>query len=112
VETAENQVDPDPAKTYRPGEFFHEPAMRVHRLLRNLSSTEPARLITFTVGETGKAGETASPNPAIKTLLQEQAEVANREARLSVLTLEPGCVAPGSRAGECTSTPARSSRIS
>jgi hypothetical protein len=48
------------------------------------------QLITFTVGATGKVGEPAGPNPAIKTLLQEPAVVANREARLSVLTLAPG----------------------
>ena len=86
----ENQVDPDPPKIYHPGDFFHEPAMHVHRLLRNLSSTEPARLLTFTVGETGKAGETAKPSPAIKTLLQERADVASREGRLSTLALAPG----------------------
>jgi quercetin dioxygenase-like cupin family protein len=95
----ENQVDPDPAKIYHPGDFFYEPAMHVHRLLRNLSSTEPARLITFTVGATGKAGETAKPNPAIKTLLQERAEVANRQARLSILALEPGWWGAGFEGG-------------
>jgi len=95
----ENQVDPEPSKIYHPGDFFHEPAMHVHRLLRNLSSTEPARLITFTVGETGKVGESAKPNPAIKTLLQEQAEVANRQGRLSILSLEPGWWGAGFQGG-------------
>jgi len=96
----ENQVDPEPSKIYHPGDFFHEPAMHVHRLLRNLSSTQPARLITFTVGETGKVGESAKPNPAIKTLLQEQAEVANRQGRLSILSLEPGWWGAGFQGGQ------------
>lgn len=51
----ENQVDPDPPKTYHAGDFFYEPAMHVHRVLRNLSRTEPAKLLIFEVGEKGKA---------------------------------------------------------
>lgn len=50
----ENQVDPDPPRKYRPGEFFYEPPMHVHRALRNLSSTKPAKLLIFQVGEKGK----------------------------------------------------------
>jgi quercetin dioxygenase-like cupin family protein len=80
----ENQVDPDAPKTYHAGDFFFEPQMHVHRLLRNLSKTEPAKLIVFQVGDTGKAV------PAIKTLLQEPAEIANREGHLSILTAAPG----------------------
>ena len=56
-------------------------------------------LLTFTVGETGKAGETAKPNPAIRTLLQEQAAVANRQARLSILALGPGWWGAGFEGG-------------
>jgi len=85
----ENQVDPDPSKLYHPGDFFHEPTMHVHRLLRNLSSTEPARLLVFEVGDTGQA------NPAIKTLMEQPAEVANREGRLLTVTLAPGAALPG-----------------
>jgi quercetin dioxygenase-like cupin family protein len=50
----ENQVDPDEPKTYNAGDFFYEPAMHVHRALRNLSKTEPAKLLIFEVGEKGK----------------------------------------------------------
>ena len=85
----ENQVEPDPPKVYHAGDFFFEPTMHVHRLLRNLSSSEPARLLVFEVGDTGKA------NPAIKTLLEAPAEVANREARLITVTLAPGAALPG-----------------
>ncbi|TAM78658.1 MAG: cupin domain-containing protein [Acidobacteria bacterium] len=50
----ENQVDPDPPRSYKPGEFFYEPPMHIHRSLRNLSSTKPAKLLIFQVGEKGK----------------------------------------------------------
>lgn len=49
----ENQVDPDPPRRYKPGEYFYEPPMHVHRTLRNLSSTKPAKLLIFQVGEKG-----------------------------------------------------------
>jgi len=50
----ENQVDPDPPRKYKPGEFFYEPALHVHRTLRNLSATQAAKLLVFEVGEKGK----------------------------------------------------------
>lgn len=50
----ENQVDPNQPQRYKPGEYFYEPRMHVHRLLRNLSSTKPAKLLIFEVGEKGK----------------------------------------------------------
>ena len=50
----ENQVDPNPPRRYRPGEYFYEPPMHVHRSLRNLSNTKSAKLLIFQVGEKGK----------------------------------------------------------
>lgn len=50
----ENQVDPEPAKTYHRGDFFYEPPMHVHRQLKNLSATEPAKILVVQVGEKGK----------------------------------------------------------
>jgi quercetin dioxygenase-like cupin family protein len=50
----ENQVDPNPPRKYKPGEFFYEPPLHVHRLLRNLSATKPAKLLIFEVEEKGK----------------------------------------------------------
>ncbi len=50
----ENQVDPDPPRRYKPGEFFYEPPLHVHRSLRNLSATKAAKLLIFEVGEKGK----------------------------------------------------------
>ena len=52
--TIENQVDPEPAKTYKPGDFFYEPPMHVHRELKNLSETQEAKILIVEVGEKGK----------------------------------------------------------
>jgi len=51
----ENQVEPNPPKRYGPGDYFYEPAMHVHKMLRNLSKTKPAKLLIFQVGEKGRA---------------------------------------------------------
>lgn len=50
----ENQVDPNPPKTYKAGDYFYEPRMHVHRMMRNLSKTKPAKLLISQVGEKGK----------------------------------------------------------
>ncbi|MDE3180951.1 MAG: cupin domain-containing protein [Acidobacteriota bacterium] len=50
----ENQVDPNPPRKYTPGEFFYEPPMHVHRMMKNLSATKPAKLLIFQVEEKGK----------------------------------------------------------
>jgi len=50
----ENQVDPNPPQRYKAGEYFYEPTLHVHRLLRNLSGTVAAKLLIFEVGEKGK----------------------------------------------------------
>lgn len=52
--TIENQVDPESAKTYKPGDFFYEPPMHVHRQLKNLSATQEAKILIVEVGEKGK----------------------------------------------------------
>ena len=49
----ENQVDPNPPQKYKAGEFFYEPPMHVHRVLRNLSNSQAAKLLIFQVGEKG-----------------------------------------------------------
>ena len=82
----ENQLEPDPPKIYHAGDFFYEAPMHVHRLMRNLSGTEPAKVIVFQVGATG------NPNPAVKVLLRAPAEVANREGRLAMVTMAPGAI--------------------
>jgi len=52
--SVENQVDPDGPKTYKTGDCWYEPAMHVHRLLRNLSDTQPAKILVFEVTPKGK----------------------------------------------------------
>lgn len=52
--TIENQVDPGPPKTYKPGEFFYEPPLHVHRSLTNLSDAQQAKILIFQVGQKGK----------------------------------------------------------
>jgi len=50
----ENQVEPDAPKTYAPGDVFYEPTMHVHRTLRNLSDTQPAKILIFQIVPNGK----------------------------------------------------------
>ncbi len=52
--TIQNQVDPEPLKTYHAGEIFYEPTMHVHRALSNVSKTTPAKVLVFEIGEKGK----------------------------------------------------------
>jgi quercetin dioxygenase-like cupin family protein len=66
--TIENQVDPEPPKTYKAGDFFYEPPMQVHRQLKNLSATETAKILIVEVGEKGKPFTIGAP--ASESLLQ------------------------------------------
>ncbi len=50
----QNQVDPEPLKTYHAGDIFYEPTLHVHRALNNLSKTKPASILVFEIGEKGK----------------------------------------------------------
>ena len=50
----ENQVDPEEPKQYKAGDFFYEPPMHVHRQLKNLSATAPAKILVVEVGEKGQ----------------------------------------------------------
>ena len=50
----ENQVDPEEPKKYQAGDFFYEPPMHVHRELKNLSATDPAKILIVEVGEKGQ----------------------------------------------------------
>jgi len=47
--SVENQVDPEGPKTYHTGDCWYEPAMHVHRSMRNLSDTQPAKVLVFEV---------------------------------------------------------------
>lgn len=59
----ENQVDPGPPRRYRAGDYFYEPPLHVHRMMRNLSATEPARVLVFQVGQKGKQFTIPAPKP-------------------------------------------------
>jgi len=52
--TIQNQVDPEPLRTYHAGDIFYEPTMHVHRALTNLSKSKPAKILVFEIGEKGK----------------------------------------------------------
>ncbi|MGH9404662.1 MAG: cupin domain-containing protein [Terriglobia bacterium] len=49
----ENQIEPNPPQRYKPGDFFYEPPMHVHRVMRNLSATNIAKLLIVQVEEQG-----------------------------------------------------------
>ncbi|MGH9479708.1 MAG: cupin domain-containing protein [Terriglobales bacterium] len=59
----ENQVDPDPPRRYRAGDYFYEPPLHVHRMMRNLSATQSAEVLVFQVGEKGKKFTIPAPTP-------------------------------------------------
>jgi quercetin dioxygenase-like cupin family protein len=44
-----SQVKGQPAKTYKPGEFWYEPAGSEHMVSKNASATTPAKLLVFMV---------------------------------------------------------------
>jgi quercetin dioxygenase-like cupin family protein len=50
----ENQVEPEAPKKYAAGDVFYEPTMHVHRMLRNLSDTQPAKVLVFQIVPNGK----------------------------------------------------------
>ena len=51
--TIETQVDDGPKRVLHAGESFYEPPGAVHRISRNASSTEPAKLLAVFVADTG-----------------------------------------------------------
>ncbi|MFY0731862.1 cupin domain-containing protein [Pseudomonas sp. NFX15] len=44
-----SQVKGQPEKTYKPGEFWYEPAGSEHLVSKNASATQPAKLLVFMV---------------------------------------------------------------
>ena len=89
----ENQVEPDPPHVYSAGDYFQEVPMHVHRFLRNLSATEPAKLIIFQGG-----ADNSKAAPGIETLIEEPLpSTANQEVILLRLTLPAGTISEGSK---------------
>lgn len=50
----ESQVDPGQPVTYSAGQMWYELPLHVHRISRNASSTEPAKLLAFLVMKKGQ----------------------------------------------------------
>ena len=54
----ESQLDGQEIKNYKKGDTWYEPPGTIHAVSRNDSSTQPAKLLVFAVGEEGKATTT------------------------------------------------------
>jgi quercetin dioxygenase-like cupin family protein len=54
----ESQLDGQEIKNYKKGDTWYEPPGTIHAVSRNASSTLPAKLLVFAVGEEGKATTT------------------------------------------------------
>lgn len=96
----ESQVEPDPPKIYRAGDFFHERPKQTHRVFRNLSKSARARFVNFSNiatpnlrPEGSGAKNTAPQNPgsvSARLLLQERlADLANQEVSVVKITSAP-----------------------
>jgi quercetin dioxygenase-like cupin family protein len=48
-------VDPVPAITYRAGDMWYEPPRHTHRVARNASATDPARILAFLIVGPGES---------------------------------------------------------
>jgi quercetin dioxygenase-like cupin family protein len=84
----ENQLDTDPPKIYRAGDFFHERPKQVHRVFRNVSKTAPAKILVFQNTATGPTGVTP--------LLQEPlGNLIGQEVVAIKITTAPGGIAGG-----------------
>ena len=82
----ENQIEPDPPKIYHAGDFFHERARQVHRMFRNVSKTEPAKVLVFQ--------NTATLPRGRKPLLQQPlADRVGQEVSVIKITTAPGATA-------------------
>lgn len=61
----ESKVNDEPARIYKPGESWHEPPASLHSISRNVSKTEPARLLAVFVVDTDDT-ELTTPEGASK----------------------------------------------
>lgn len=57
----ETSFEQQPPIAFRAGQVFHEPRNILHASLRNLSATEPAKLLLFYVIKQGRATYTPAP---------------------------------------------------
>lgn len=83
----DNQVEPDPPKTLHPGDLFHERPMQVHRIFRNLSKSDPAKLLILQ--------NTGALPASLKPLLQEPlTDIADQEVTVIRFIANPGAAIP------------------
>jgi quercetin dioxygenase-like cupin family protein len=75
----ENQIEPAEPRIYHPGDFFQENANQVHRLMRNLNKTEPARILIL-------------QNASYAAALVEHplSELSNQEVSMIKMRVAPG----------------------
>jgi quercetin dioxygenase-like cupin family protein len=79
----ENQIDPDAPVVFHPGGVFHERVMQVHRIFRNLSKTEPAKILVFQ--------NTGTMPSSVKPLIQRSlAKLTNQQVSVLSLVAPPG----------------------
>jgi quercetin dioxygenase-like cupin family protein len=71
----ENQIDPEGPMVFHPGGVFHERVKQVHRIFRNLSKTEPAKILVF--HNTGTLPSSVSPliQRSLASLVDQQVSV-------------------------------------
>ena len=107
----ESQVESNPPKIYRAGEFFNERPMQVHRVFRNVSQTAPAKYLSFSNVATPNLSPQAADSQAKGTvnagaviarlLLQDLLmDLANQDVTLVKSTIAPGAAptSPSTRA--------------
>jgi quercetin dioxygenase-like cupin family protein len=79
----ENQIDPDPPIIVHPGGVFHERVMQVHRIFRNLSLTDPAKILVL--------HNTAALPSSVNPLLQKSlTNLTNQLVSIVTLVAPPG----------------------
>jgi quercetin dioxygenase-like cupin family protein len=79
----ENQIDPDAPIVFQPGGVFHERVMQVHRIFRNLSKTEPAKILIFQ--------NTGSLPSSVKPLIQRSlANLSGQQVSVLTFLAPPG----------------------
>ena len=88
----ENQIDPEPPKRLGPDDFFHERPKQQHQMFRNLSPTEPVRVLIFQNTPT----VITRSNTALQELLPE---LRDQEVVLTKHVLGPGSVVSESGSG-------------
>ena len=82
----ENQIEPEPLKVHHAGDFFHERPRQLHRVFRNVSKTQAAKILVFQ--------NTAKLPAGVTPLLQQPlVDLSGREVSVVKITTAPGATA-------------------